>query len=458
LENLFSEVRKISLGHQSFKLTDFIEYLNILINYNILIKMKEGVSLIDSIHLMTAHKSKGLEFDYVYVIGANDGHWGNRRSVKHFYIPNIDGTFSSGSEPYENEDERRLFYVALTRAKKEVILTYSRENFDKDYKIASQFVEEIDKEYIDEIDTKEIEKKLSLGINKYSPKINKSISIKNKEYLRNLFLDQGFSVTAINNYIGDPWDYFFISLVRIPGMPSTAQEYGTAMHQSLSLKNPTKKKILDAFKKNLSKKTLNRGDYEKYLKRGQDALSGYYKMYSKSLRASGLNEIDIAGVFTEVLWQKPIKGSQTQKINILLKGKIDRLEFLDNGKIRIIDYKTGAPKSRNWIEGKTKNSNGNYKRQLVFYKLLLKKLETQSTRHSDILKNVRMSGMEGVIDFIEPNEKGEHKREIFNITDEEVMELEKEIQKIALEILNFKFWKVKPKQNSKYGDLVEMLK
>ncbi|PIR24054.1 hypothetical protein COV42_02870 [Candidatus Campbellbacteria bacterium CG11_big_fil_rev_8_21_14_0_20_44_21] len=449
LENLFNEVRKISEGHKEFKLPDFIEYLNILVNYNILIKMKEGVSLFDSVHLMTAHKSKGLEFDYVYIIGLNDGHWGNRKNIRHFHLPNVDKDFLKD----KNEDERRLFYVALTRAKKEVILTYARENFDKDYKIASQFVEEIDKKFLEKKETAELEKLLSRsGLNKYSAKKNKPLSIKDRKYLKNLFLEQGFSVTAFNNYLEDPWKYFFESLVRLPSMRSSSQEYGSAMHEALSLKNFTKAKMLKVFRDSLSRKALNDGDYKKYLERGRLALEGYFKARSASLRQEGLRELDIAGVFTEV-------EHRNKKIKILLKGKIDKIEFLSDGKIRVIDYKTGRWKSRNEMEGGTKNSDGNYKRQLVFYKLLLKKMMQNKKLHSGILPNAGMDSIEGVIDFIEPDDKGAYReREIFQISGKEVDELENEIKKTAKDILDFKFWRKNPASKSKYLALVEILK
>jgi DNA helicase II / ATP-dependent DNA helicase PcrA len=436
LENLFNEIRKISLNDKDFKLSSFIDYLNILINYNILIKMREGVSLIESVHLMTAHKSKGLEFDYVYIIGANDGHWGNRKSVSHFYLPGVDKGFLKDS----NEDERRLFYVALTRAKKEVFITYARENFDKEYKMPSQFLSEIDKNYIEEVNTQEIEKKIARGgTTKYSPKKAKPLSFKNQDYLRNLFLEQGFSVTAINNYIQDPWKYFFDSLVRIPSAPNTSQEFGNAIHEALSSKIIKKESLLKTFEEKLKRKSLNDGDYKKYLERGKRVLSGYYDKYEEDFKKEMLNELDIAGVFTEVTW----KG---EKINILLKGKIDKIELLDEGLCRVVDFKTGGVKSRNEIEGKTKNSKGEYKRQLVFYKLLLNKYERG-----------RFNVKEGVIDFVEPDEKGKYKREIFEITEDEVRNLENEVKKIALEILNFDFWKTKPKKDSKYRELVEMI-
>ena len=114
---------------------------------------------------------------------------------------------------------------------------------------------------------------------------------------------------------------------------------------------------------------------------------------------------------------------------IRLTGKLDKIEFLD-GEVRVVDYKTGKPKTRNYILGKTEQAGaGNYRRQLVFYKLLL-------DRHEKIKFNMR----KGLIDFIEPDEKGRYKREEFEIDDAEVSDLEKLVKKVSGEILNLKFW------------------
>ena len=114
--------------------------------------------------------------------------------------------------------------------------------------------------------------------------------------------------------------------------------------------------------------------------------------------------------------------------DLKILGKIDKLEMLDAKNVIVADYKTGKPKTRNFIEGKTKeNGSGDYKRQLVFYQLLLAK-------GSDY----KMSSAE--IDFIEPDEKGRQHKEPYTISPEEVSELEKIILATAKEIKELAFW------------------
>lgn len=114
------------------------------------------------------------------------------------------------------------------------------------------------------------------------------------------------------------------------------------------------------------------------------------------------------------------------QIHLTLTGKLDKVELLDERNVAVIDYKTSKPKSRNEIEGKTKDADGNYKRQLVFYKLLL-----------DLDKKYKMKY--GEIDFVEPNSAGNYKKERFDITKEEVEELEELIIRIAKSVMGLDF-------------------
>ncbi|HYF09982.1 MAG TPA: PD-(D/E)XK nuclease family protein, partial [Candidatus Paceibacterota bacterium] len=112
-----------------------------------------------------------------------------------------------------------------------------------------------------------------------------------------------------------------------------------------------------------------------------------------------------------------------------LKGTLDKVEVIDGEKVSVTDYKTGKWKTRNQLEGKTKDADGNYYRQLVFYKLLLSKEPKGKKRM-----------VSGEIDFLEPDEKGNFHRESFAPTDEEVSELEALIRGVAADIAGLSFW------------------
>lgn len=91
----------------------------------------------NKVSLMTIHASKGLEFPYVYVVGMEENLFPSQLSL---------------NERSELEEERRLFYVALTRAEVKVTLTYAMSRYkygSLNYCEPSRFIEEIDKQFLD---------------------------------------------------------------------------------------------------------------------------------------------------------------------------------------------------------------------------------------------------------------------------------------------------------------------
>ncbi|MBI2674491.1 MAG: ATP-dependent helicase, partial [Candidatus Yanofskybacteria bacterium] len=121
LNKLFNEIKKSVRENHDYSLADYLEYLEMLKEHRLPLATKM-TALGDSVRLMTAHRAKGLEFETVFITGAYNGHWGNKRKRD---ILGLAGLISSPGETDPNEDERRLFYMALTRAKKDVYITYS---------------------------------------------------------------------------------------------------------------------------------------------------------------------------------------------------------------------------------------------------------------------------------------------------------------------------------------------
>ncbi len=95
------------------------------------------------IKMMTIHASKGLEFDYVFITGLEDG-----------LFPSHKDNIPKDSE--EGEEERRLFYVALTRARKKIFLSYAQMRTiygSKQMNIPSEFVYDIDDDLVEREET-----------------------------------------------------------------------------------------------------------------------------------------------------------------------------------------------------------------------------------------------------------------------------------------------------------------
>lgn len=426
----FDQVKTLIASHKDYTLDNFFEYLDVLKEHNLSIRSKGLGYTAGRVRLMTAHKSKGLEFDHVYITNATEGHWGSRRSHDNIKLPEqiysllnkIDDEFVDD----DDEDERNLFYVALTRAKKQITITYSQTNNEGKEKLPSLFVKEIKPEFtkIFELDKTEISSNENENSIEYAEESPEKSTIKEKEFLNQLFIKNGLSVTALNNYLSCPWKYFFSNLIRIPGAQNKYMIFGSAIHQALNSyfdaivenKEPTKEYLIKRFKESLATWPIPTNEYAQMLEKGEKDLAGYYNYYHKNWKTNILNEFNI----------KRIAIAE----NITINGKIDKIEILDDkNSVNVVDYKTGKPKSRNELIGLNKTSTGDYLRQLTFYNLLL----------NNYLDG-KYKMVSGEIDFIQPDEKGEYHKELFTVTPEMVEELTEKIKQVANEILNLEFW------------------
>ena len=147
LENL-EEFKSITKSYEEkygvISLSEFLDEISLVSD------VEEYKNRTDVVTLMTVHSAKGLEFDYVYIIGLEEG-----------IFPHSMCLYS----PSEIEEERRLCYVAVTRAKKKLTIINSKKRLlygQDSYNPPSRFINEIGKEYLD----KKEEKKGPIGLKK----------------------------------------------------------------------------------------------------------------------------------------------------------------------------------------------------------------------------------------------------------------------------------------------------
>ena len=389
------------------------------------------------VQIMTAHKAKGLEFDAVFIVFAQEGKWGGRRSRALFDLP-IYADIKENTKD-DAHDERRLFYVALTRARKEALVSWHAANEDGRALLPSRFIFEMEEKNCEHIPLQNLlsgsaERKLgrrdgagqrkSLAKDFRVPRGTSRIKVlQDKEYLNALFLGQGFAVTHLNNFLECPRKYFFLNLVRLPRAQSGAELYGSAIHTALAAHFNAHARDADKpfadiyriFEGALRRTHLSLSDFREYLAQGKKELKGY--LASRAFSRACWNEYHIAGVMLNV-----------GDAEIELTGNLDKVEIQPDGSVAVIDYKTGKPRTRNEILRKTKTSDGNYYRQLVFYKLLL-----------DSAKKREWNMKTGVIDFIKPAKNGSYCREEFEISHTDVAALETQIADVAASILDLSF-------------------
>ncbi|MEI6581165.1 MAG: ATP-dependent DNA helicase [bacterium] len=444
VNSLFEEAKHLVLRKPDANLEDFFIYIETIRKHGLFIKRQKANKNSGKVRLMTVHRAKGLEFEYVYVIKVYSGHFGDKRSFDRLkLLPSIYMLSDKNIEVEDdNADERRLFYVALTRAKVGLSISYSTSGEDGRELLPSSFISELKSDLVETVDTGVFEKEYKENRKIiFEPKKEQADNLKDKNFIRELFVSQGFSPTALNNYILCPWKYFYQNLIRIPSAPTKFQAYGTAVHSALceffrriKEEETSKDFLLKSFEGHLNASGLSDRESSELMEKGQKSLSSWYDAYHKNWNENVLTEFRINGV---------ILDGDTR-----LTGVLDKIEFIDGNIVNVVDYKTGKPKTRNELIGKTKTSDGNYFRQLVFYKILLDRFE-----------NNKFNMQCGIIDFIEPDEKGKQHKEEFEITEKDTKELEEKIKQVAGEILNLSFWDMRCEDKEcEFCRLREMMK
>jgi len=432
MNSLFNEIKRQTNQNHKLNLTSFLQNIDLMEKQNIMI-LEEAIKTVpEAVTLTTVHKAKGREWKSVFIYRFVDGRWGNNRNWELIKLPTEILEF--GNKSYDpNEEERRLFYVALTRAIKQVTIS-GAVNYESVYGnkegLPASFLEEIDKEKINRTKTDWIEDKAQKALEiAFAKKPRETTVTGEAEYLKELTANFKMSVTALNTYLTCPYKFKLNNLYRIPKAKEEYLSFGTAVHRALELFHqkfikdksvPRKEFLLKEFEKALEKEVLTDEGFARRKKQGQKNLSAYYDFYESSFKKSLATE--------KYFGYSSYSGVLLDDIPLI--GKVDRVEIVDKneGTVRVIDYKTGKPKSRNEIEGKTKNSDGSYKRQLVFYQIL-----------TDLDNSFKPKMVEAELDFIEPNERGVFCKEQFVISKKEVAELKEIIKQTTREIRSLKF-------------------
>ena len=377
-------------------LADFLEFIDLHRSTKTRLThiRPQSSTLGGAINLMTAHKSKGLEFPHVFVIGAIDSAWGEKvrsRSRLIRYPANLQ--LQPAGTSY---DERlRLFFVAMTRAKTTLTMTYSQTNDAGSDTMIASFLTDHTPTIIPAADTPATQ--ITMAQTDWSTRLSAPITAELKDVLAPTLETYKLSITHLNNFLdvsrGGPQNFLLNNLLRFPSAKSPAASYGTAIHSVLQqLHNllrtdhrlPPTERILHYFRTSLEAQHLPPDDFALYLDKGTAALTAFLDAKSSEFHDTELAELDFAH-------QGVIVGGAR------LTGKLDVADIDKHNKtIFVTDYKTGKP-SHSWkgTSDYEKIKLHKYRQQLMFYQLLV----TSSRDYS----NFTFTGAR--LQFIEPDMK-----------------------------------------------------
>jgi DNA helicase-2/ATP-dependent DNA helicase PcrA len=372
----------------------------------------------DGLFTGTVHSAKGLEFDRVFIAGADEKRWSLKKKPELIKLPG-EVVGLDGWEDNVVEDERRLFYVAVTRAMSRLTVALARTDRDNQTLLPCQFVSEIDgqlEKVTPDIADQDI---VSSAYTMLRQIPTKQLSQQALEHARSVIASSPFSYSDMRCYQTCPRQYYLGRVLRLPQPPSETLIYGNVIHRALEQffreyrgfkKMPTKQRLLE-----LAGEAVVQLVPSYWQERMQEhclkVLTAYYEAKSGSWRIP-------AGI------EYSFTHHQVRYGNIWLTGKIDRLDTISGNHVRVVDYKTKsrAP-SRNEIEGKTKNSDGEIKDQLVFYSMLA----SHDPLFPFVVKDCQVSIIDDQLKFPD---------EILAVSANEIKEMERRIESTYSEILS----------------------
>ena len=427
--SFFDFIKEETHRRPSLHLKELVALFRLMQREDIRLPLPITIGSDAGVNLLTTHSSKGLEFTHVFVAGTNAAYWEKKRSTSNAGYNLPDTVMSSLEKADDKEELRRLFYVAITRAKKYLTISYSKYKTDGKELEPSQFLIELVQGNEGLIQTKELTAavKMQYKLLRLETTLQPSIAQLEADFIQPKLDKFAMNVTALNNYLKCPLHFYYNSLIRVPSGKSEATTFGSAIHDALHKLFTKMQQAGNVFP---DKQTLVE-DFEFYMKRHREAFT--QQEFKDRLDLGGNVLVNYYDYYVQA-WNKIV--TTEYRINnvvvndIPLKGAIDKIEF--NGKeVVVIDYKTGnIENAREKLKGPNeKNPNGgDYWRQAVFYKLLLK-------HHP---KNWQVSSAE--FDFVEPNKKKAFEKIAIQITDADLTTVQQQVKMVWAKIQEKDFY------------------
>lgn len=359
-----------------------------------------------AVQLMTAHKSKGLEFEHVFLLACVDEAWGSRTRSQTNRIslpPNLNFIRYGGAT---DDEKLRLLYVAITRAKRSLYLTSYANTYDNRITSRLKYFNEVEEgntvrslvlpsqyQVVSQNDTTapNISDLQSYWTNRHIESARQAtFQSLLQERLDRFQLAASHISTFTDVVFAGPDAFFLHTLLRFPTADTPNSVFGNIIHQTIEWLHhqqkakgelPTLKQANAHFQDQLSRAALSDNDKSLLSARGKRSIEAVLSQLGESFHVDDEHEFNFRnqGVF--------LKEAH-------LTGKIDKLSIDRKQRtVQITDYKTGKSFDT-WKSGEVKLLH--FKQQLYFYKLLVEGSYT--------FADYRVT--DACIQFVEPDENG----------------------------------------------------
>ncbi len=354
LKQFFDYVHGYEVAVPDAGIRGFLEYFTGVLDSGDSGRLHQPRDTPDSVNMMTIHGSKGLEFKYVFVVNCVDDRLPTRRRGGNIAIPDelVKEVLPEGD--YHYQEERRLFYVAMTRAKEKLFLTSAEDYGGSRRKKVSRFIHELGDTLAQQDRLQATGYRLQRG--------DEQIATSNQDtFSEKLYsLPKTFSFSQIRAFQMCPYQYKISYILKIPMKGSHYFSFGNTIHLTLQrfyekvkeLNSVTQGSLFDLAVPEKTDGTVQAPTLEALLEMYEGAwIADWYQdeKQRKGYHEKGKNLLRTFYKKNEGAWTIPVALEGGFKIKVgeyVISGKIDRVDQLPDGSLAIIDYKTGAPKEK----------------------------------------------------------------------------------------------------------------
>lgn len=350
----FNRVQQFEREDKNPTLFEFLDFLEMLLEAGENPAQAE-IEDVDTVNLLTVHGAKGLEFPVVFLVNLTADRFPTRARGDPFPLPEalIRETLPEGDAHFE--EERRLFYVAVTRARYLLFLTYAKSYGGLRESRPSPFIEELGIE---------LSGYQVIRLSDTYPLLKETVTAGTKP--RPLAL-KTVSYSQLETFAQCPLKYKYRYVLGLTGEPSHVLAFGQTIHRTLrdfhrrelGGKKGSLKNLLTLYKRHfLGEGYLNAEHRQERYRQGQKLLRAYFRKHRQLLSKP---------VFLE-------RKFRLRLGEITLVGSLDRVDRDADGHYEIIDYKTGGEKEQKEVDRSE---------QLAIYALAAKEdLKIEPTRMS----------------------------------------------------------------------------
>lgn len=343
IAKFFDVVRNYSEIGVNDNVHTFTRYLDLLINAGDDPAMAESDLDFNVVNILTVHKSKGLEFPVVFLVSLIKGKFPPNRRKELIPLPDELIKDQVPNEDFHLEEERRLFYVGMTRARQELFLTSARDYGGTRSRKASQFIVEALDQTEAEVDV--VKPSAYETIQQYAPAPESNL-----EAPPAIPADQIISLShyQVDDYLTCPLKYKFTHVLRVPVLRHHSMIYGQAIHAAVQEYNRRKSldrdisldEVIQIFKNNWSNRGfLSREHEEERFRIGQEVLTRFYEDQEAGQSKPTIVEAEFSFFFE----------------NNRVIGRWDRIDVADDD-VKIIDFKTSEIREQKKADTRTKDS------------------------------------------------------------------------------------------------------